>query len=78
MSAFEDWWKSNGGGTGQQFVDMQKGWNAAIKYMEAQNTTTNSAMVPFLLIEVFTDNGKHSHWKLIDRTNGALVWEQHQ
>ena len=42
MSAFEDWWKGNGGGTGQQFVDMQKGWDAAIKFKEAQPQADNT------------------------------------
>lgn len=41
MSAFEDWWKSKGGGTGEDFVLQSRAWDAAIKLAEEKFTSTN-------------------------------------
>lgn len=48
MSAFEKWWDSVAVTDYKPEFKWhaEQGWNAAIKNMEAQNTSTNSAMVP--------------------------------
>lgn len=28
------------------------------------------------VIECFTDNGEHSHWALIDKDDGKLLWDE--
>lgn len=29
------------------------------------------------LVEVFADNGEHSHWKLIEDSTGAVIWSEY-
>ena len=53
MSAFEKYWSANEI-TGKWLTvkgAVKVGWDAAIKYMEAQNTSTNSAMDAISAIE---------------------------
>ena len=49
-----------------------------IELVEGQKPSTNSAMVPFVIVEKFADNGEHSHWAVIERSTGKVFYERHQ
>lgn len=37
----------------------------------------NSKNIP-LIVEIYTDNGEHSHFKLIDIETGKILWEENE
>jgi hypothetical protein len=51
-------------------------WVEAIRSAEAQ-TQAKNAMVPFVIVEKFADNGAHSHWAVVERSTGKVLYEQH-
>ena len=59
---FDEFWESTGGKPGAYRNYCYQGWRAAIEFMEAQNTSTNNAMVQFTAEQLYSaakDAGLH-------------------